>query len=98
MIELTKELSEKVKKNLLDIQYNKYVQYFNTSVIIAFSYIIGVGITFITKQIDYKNSIQLTTLIIISVIFLGINTSLLLKFKLHQSNILEEIKKLGFMD
>jgi len=48
-------LSDNIKKNLLDIKHQRYLQYFNTSTIILFTYIVGIIIGFITKQIDHSN-------------------------------------------
>ena len=39
------------KKNVLDLQFQKYLVIASTSVIIAFTYAIGVGIAVFTKQI-----------------------------------------------
>jgi len=46
-------MNNKIRKNILDIKYNKYVQYQITSIIIAFTYIIGVCIGLITRQIRF---------------------------------------------
>tara|TARA_Y100000294_G_scaffold177972_1_gene206021 strand:+ start:2336 stop:2629 length:294 start_codon:yes stop_codon:yes gene_type:complete len=89
------KLSEKVKKNLLDINYSKYLQYFNTTIIISFTYIIGVSIAFITKQVNYRDPKQLFLVALISIGFLGIMVILLLKFKEHIDNIPKQIKKLN---
>ena len=61
-----KRLSDKTKKNLLDLEYNKHLQYYNTSIILLFTYIIGISIAFITKQIDYRNPRQLVMVAIVS--------------------------------
>ena len=90
-----KKLPERVKKNLLDINYSKYLQYFNTTIIISFTYIIGVSIAFITKQVNYKDPTQLFLVVLISIGFLGIMTMLLLNFKGHIDKIPKEIKKLN---
>ncbi len=90
-----KNLPERVKKNLLDINYNKYLQYFNTTIIISFTYLIGIAIAFITKQINYKDPTQLFLVALISIGFLGIMVILLLDFKGHIDRIPKEIKKLN---
>jgi len=41
-----------IKKNILDLQYQKYLMIVSASLIIMFTYMIGVGITFITKQVN----------------------------------------------
>jgi len=88
------ELPSKIKKNLLDLQYNKNLQYFNTSIIILFTYIIGVFIAFVTKQIDYKNPNQLALVAFISIIVISMIVNLMLRFRKHLVNILEELKKI----
>ena len=88
------KLSEKVKKNLLDLSYNKYLQYYNTSIIIIFTYLIGVGIAFLTKAIDYRHRQQVLLVSVISLVFLLVLVLLLRNFKEHQENIKEEMRKL----
>ena len=89
------EISDKVKKNLLDLQYNKYLQYYNTSIIILFTYFIGVGIAFITKQIDIGEPRQFLSLSVMSISIAVLVILSMLRFKNHQQNILDEIKSLN---
>jgi len=89
-----KALSDKIKKNLLDLQYNKYLQYYNTSIIILFTYVIGVAIAFITKQINYKNMNEIGLVAIISIAVISIIVMFMLKMKDHIQNIPNEIKML----
>ena len=91
---MPKRLNDKTKKNLLDLEYNKYLQYFNTSIIVLFTYIIGTFIAFITKQIDYRNPRQLVLVALISIIFLGVITTFIFRLKERLNNIPKEIKKL----
>lgn len=88
------KLSEGVNKNLLDLSYNKYLQYYNTTIVVIFTYLIGVGITFFTKAIDYRQMQQIIPVSVISLMFLSILVLLLRNFKLHQEKIKEEMKKL----
>ncbi len=90
------KLPSNIKKNLLDLNYNKYLQYFNTSIIILFTYIIGVFIAFITKQIDYKNPNQLVLVAFISMVIISMIITLMLKFRKHLAEIPKELKKLRF--
>ena len=87
-------LSEGVKKNLLDLQYAKYLQYYTTAVIILFTYGIGVAIAFITKQIDFYSIGQMLLVFLISMAVVSVVVMLMLDFKGHLSNITAEIKKL----
>lgn len=91
---MQEEISDGVKKNLLDLQYYKYLQYYNTSIIVLFTYFIGVIIAFITKQISHKNINQLLLVMAISITVISFIISFMLKFKEHLINILQEVKKL----
>jgi len=91
---MNKKLNDKIKKNLLDLHYNKYLLYYTTTIIILFTYFIGVAIAFITKQIDYKNTPQVMLVSFISIIILSILTILMINFRSHLKNIPEEVKKL----
>lgn len=91
---MQEEISDRVKKNLLDLQYNKYLLYYNTSIILLFTYFIGVTIAFITKQISYKNINQLLLVTAISITVISFIISFMLRFKEHLTNILQEVKKL----
>ncbi len=86
------EISDNIKKNLLDLQYNKYLQYYNTSIIILFTYFIGLAIAIVTNQINYNNGWQLFFVSIISSLVIVL---FMLNFKMHLKNITFEIKKLN---
>lgn len=49
--------SQKVRKNLLDLQYTTNLQYFNTVVILVFTYFIGLGLAFVSGQIASTSTI-----------------------------------------
>jgi len=88
-------MNDKIKKNLFDLDYNKYLQYFNTCIIIIFIYIIGLLIAIFIKQIDISKTNELLFLTFISLIFFLVILSVLLKLKYNLKNITEEIKKLN---
>ena len=53
-------MDEKVKiKNVLDLHFQKHLTIASTSVIIAFTYLIGISISFLTKQIKFDNMISI---------------------------------------
>ena len=87
--------SDEVKKNLLDLSYNKYLQYFTTVIVLIFTYITGIFIAFFTKQIDYKNGTQLLLIFFISTIFLMSSAVTLIIFKNKLKIIFIEIGKLA---
>lgn len=89
------KLSEQSKKNILDLQYAKYLQYFNTSIIIIFTYFIGLVIALFTKQINLADIRHLFLLVLASSLFLIVIIYLLLRFKYRMKNVIEEIKKLN---
>ncbi|MBS3174650.1 hypothetical protein J4440_02110 [Candidatus Woesearchaeota archaeon] len=88
-------MNDKIKKNLFDLDYNKYLQYFNTCIIIIFIYIIGLLVAIFIKQIDISKTNELLFLTFISLIFFLVILSVLLKLKYNLKNITEEIKKLN---
>ncbi|MDD5086319.1 MAG: hypothetical protein PHV16_01060 [Candidatus Nanoarchaeia archaeon] len=87
-------ISDKVKKNLLDLNYNKYLQYFNTSIILLFTYIIALMVGFITRQINYNNLGQMIMVAVVSIIVISVLLLLMQKFRGHQRMIFNEIRKL----
>ena len=87
-------VSDNVKKNLFDLEYNKNLQYFNTIIILVFAYIIGIIIAFLTHQIDYENGYQLLFTFFISIIFLIISSVLMIVFRTRLRIIISEIKEL----
>ena len=60
-----------IKKNLLDLEMQKYLQLTSTSIIILFSYFIGVFIVFITDQINFTNQNIYRLFILVTVNVLG---------------------------
>ena len=54
------------KKNILDLQFQKYLTTASTSLIIVFTYFIGVGIAILTKQIKLDDFITMGVLFVMS--------------------------------
>ncbi len=67
-----------IRKNLLDLKYNKYLQFYNTSMIILFSYILGLLISFLTNSIMYQNLLLVSG---VSIIIFSIILHLMIRFK-----------------
>jgi len=84
-----------IRKNLLDLEYQKYLQFYTTSIIILFTYIIGIGIALLTNQININDYNQLAVLIIMSSTIVGISLASLLIFNINLKRINEEVKKLA---
>lgn len=83
-----------IKKNILDLEYNNNLQYFNTSIVIMFTYIITIIVVLVTKQIDYTSLKEFSILGIISLVFIIFNLIFLIKFKERLKFIIEEINNL----
>ena len=60
-----------LRKNLLDLDMQKYLQLASTSIIIGFSYFVGVFIITTTNQIDFMNSNIYKLFIVTTVFILG---------------------------
>ena len=88
------EVTKHIRKNILDLQYNKYLQYSTTSVIILFTYLIGLALAFITQQIDYKDPASLVLSVIVTTLVVLFILLAMLHFKDLQQTILEELTKL----
>jgi len=89
-----KELSDKLKKNILDLTYNKYLEYQTTSIIICFSYLVGIAVAFLTKQLNLADYSQMILLWSFSIIVLIPAIYFILSARKHLRNIILEIKKL----
>lgn len=89
-----KELQTKIKKNLLDLKYNKYLQYLNTSIIILFTYFAGLALAFLTKQIRYNNLNQIGLALFTSVVITSILATFILRFRINLRELTKEISAL----
>ena len=87
-------LTESVKKNLLDLHFSKYLLYQTTVIVIIFTYIVGLSLAFIGKQIKANDLSQVIAVVVVSIVLLSPLIILLLNYRTHMRNILEEIRKL----
>ena len=85
---------ETKKKNILDLQFQKYLIIASTSVVIAFTYAIGVGIALFTKQIKLDDFIIMGALFVISAGILGGCSILFFNAIFHLKNIPKVVKEL----
>ena len=83
-----------INKNLLDLNYNRQLQYLNVTLLIAFAYIIAVAIAIFTKQINIKIISQLSFVLVISLIALIISSVNILGINTKLSSIKKQIKQL----
>ena len=87
-------MRKELKKNLLDLNYNKYIQYKNTFVILFFTNVIGWIVAFATNQINFNNYFQLGFVLLS---FSAINFYIfffLIRFNKKLFFIIKEIKNL----
>lgn len=82
------------KKNVLNLHFQKYLNIATTSVIIAFTYFIGIGIAVLTKQIKLDDFIVMGAVFVISAGVLGICSILFFNAVFHLRNIPKIIKNL----
>ena len=82
------------KKNVLDLQFQKYLTIASTSIIIAFTYFVGVGIAILTKQVNLSDFISAGVLMVISLGILGICSSLFFNAVFHLRNIPKVVKEI----
>lgn len=82
------------RKTLLELHFSKNLQYKNTTILIFYSYLIAVFISFLSGQLDLRNSLDVFIVGIISFAFVNIVIIFWKKFDLHLRNILMELKKL----
>jgi hypothetical protein len=82
------------KKNLLDLHFHKYLVIASTSVLIAFTYIIGIAIAFFTKQIKLDNLTNTIVFINISLFVLCICSIVFINSLYHLQNIPKVVKRL----
>ena len=82
------------KKNILDLQFQKYLVVASTAAIMIFTYILGVGIAIFTGQLKLNDYIIMAILFIFSASFIGTLLSFFFNALYHIKNIPSVIKTL----
>ena len=85
---------EDKKKNILDLQFQKYLIIASTSIIVAFTYLIGLGISILSKQVRLDDFNIMGAIFVISIGVLGICGIIFFNARFHLKNILDMVKKL----
>ena len=85
---------ETKKKNILDLHFQKYLIIASTSVLVAFTYIIGVVIAFLAKQIKLDNSNTISIFLALSGTVLGFCSIIFFNALYHIKNIPKVVKNL----
>lgn len=81
---------DSIRKNLLDLQYTTYMQYFNTAIVVLCTYIVGVAIAIITQQTK-----QFMLIGIISLGVFGILVTFLIYCKEKMKQAISDINSLS---
>lgn len=88
-------MDEEIKrKNVLDLQFQKYLIIASTSIIVAFTYFIGIGVAILTKQIRLEDFVIMGAIFVISAGVLGVCSFLFFNAIFHIKNILKVMKEL----
>ena len=88
------ETKANIRAYILELHFNKNLQYKNTTIIIAYSYFIAILIPFLTGQLSLTDYFALLLIFTISSAFITLIIILLNEFNYHLKRIPEEIKKL----
>lgn len=89
-------ISKITQKNLLDLAYQKYLQYLNASIVILFTYLLGLMIALFANQINYNNLWQLLSLFLVTSLIVSSLLVLIAKFKRQLSYITQKIRELNY--
>lgn len=68
-----------IRKNILDTDLQKYLQLASVSIIIAFTFLIGIAIALLTHQINWENPIDIGVLSTLSIFVLGLSSFFFIK-------------------
>lgn len=60
-----------LQKNILDLEYHTTLQYFTTTIILVFTYLVGLVIAFLTAQVTYTDAQQVSYIFFITLGVLG---------------------------
>ncbi|MBN1385595.1 hypothetical protein JW968_01300 [Candidatus Woesearchaeota archaeon] len=82
------------RKNILDLTYTKYLNYYSTTIIIMFTYLIGLLLALLTKQALVSSITGFMVMTGLSLIFFMSAVMALLRFKDKQKKIIEEIRNI----
>ncbi|HLC85690.1 MAG TPA: hypothetical protein VJG30_00165 [Candidatus Nanoarchaeia archaeon] len=87
-------MDDYVKKNILDLNFQKHLIIASTSILISFTYFIGVVIAFMSRQIKLDNLLHIFLIVILSSIILCITIGFFFKSYNHIRKIPQVIKEL----
>ena len=87
-------MNPRITKNLLDLEFNKYLQIYNASIILLFSFLVGLLVALLTNQIDFSDKIQVGTFFIASIVVIFAIISFMVRSHYKLKLIPKEISKL----
>ena len=87
-------MDKKIKKNLLDLKYSKYLQYYNTMMILLFTYFIAIIIAFVTRQLIFSNIDHLFLICVVSIFPLILMVNFMITCKKNLKLIPKQISNL----
>ncbi len=82
------------KKNVLDLQFQKYLIIASTSVILTFTYFIGAGLAVLTGQIRLDDFVAIGVVLVISIGVLSVCVILFFNSLFHLKNIPKVVKQM----
>lgn len=83
------QCSDSLWKNVLDLQYSRYLQSYNTSVIVIVSYVIGVMVAYATGQLDSPG--HLLVLVLLSVMMVVSSLVIMVRSKVGMQRVTRAI-------
>lgn len=88
-------LESKHIKNILDLNYQKYLQYKIVTIIFLFTYLVGIVIALLTKQLKFTDYLDILFLVALTIIVIGTAIPLVKRFNYHLRRIPKIIEKLN---
>ena len=83
-----------LEKNILDLEYNKYLQFSSSVTVILSTFFVGLFLALISHQIDIRSGPQLGLITIVTVVAVAFGIVLLLKWKAKMNGVIIQIKNL----
>lgn len=87
-------MNDLIKKNVLDLNYSKHLQYKITAIIVATTYLFAVTISLFTEDLKLNNPLHMSVLAIFSIIVLTPCIFIILDSSKHLSKIVNLVKGL----
>ncbi|MGV8150366.1 MAG: hypothetical protein ACP5NV_01430 [Candidatus Woesearchaeota archaeon] len=87
-------MNSSIKKNLLDLEFNTYLQYYTTTIIILATYIVGLIVAILTQKINYLITENQVIIFSVTIVFIGISVFALLHFKYKMKDATLKIRRI----